>query len=181
MIGASNDDKNLSLKVSNVASEQYAKAHGRRTVTYTPHSRVGLQTESWLRHDLGSTHTGSHFAAIGLLPSRGCATFAQDMKFNADKMRSVARPSTDEEKAKRQARQENAVWLNTSAKIALNIRPILRRMGMSQSELAVKMNVSPSQVAKILSGKENLGLKTIDKIESALGVSLISVPTYEMA
>ena len=54
-------------------------------------------------------------------------------------------------------------------------------MGMSQSELAVKMNVSPSQVAKILSGKENLGLKTIDKIESALGVSLISVPTYEMA
>lgn len=102
------------------------------------------------------------------------------MKFNAEKMRSIARPSTEKENALRQNRIENAEWLNTSAKIALNIRTILRCMGISQVELAARMGVTPAQVTKILSGKENLGLKTIDKIENALGVSLISVPNYEM-
>lgn len=103
------------------------------------------------------------------------------MNFNAEKMRSIARPSTEKEKILRQNRIENAEWLNASAKIALNIRAILRRTGMSQVELAERMNVSPAQVTKILSGKENLGLKTIDKIETALGVSLIIVPSYEIA
>lgn len=103
------------------------------------------------------------------------------MKFDVEKMRAVARPATAEEKAMRQRRIDNAEWLNTSAKIALNIRAILRRIGMSQVELAARMNVSPAQVTKILSGKENLGLKTIDKVEHALGVPLISVPSYEMA
>lgn len=103
------------------------------------------------------------------------------MKFNAEKMRGIARPSTEKENALRQNRIENVEWLNTSAKIALNIRTILRRMGISQVELAARMGVTPAQVTKILSGKENLGLKTIDKIENALGVSLISVPKYEMA
>jgi len=102
------------------------------------------------------------------------------MKFNAEKMRSIARPSTEKEKTMRQNRMKNAEWLNTSAKIALNIRAVLRRMGISQVELAARMSVSPAQVTKILSGKENLGLKTIDKVENALGVSLISVPKYEM-
>lgn len=103
------------------------------------------------------------------------------MKFNAEKMRGIARSSTIKEMEMRQMRIENAEWLNTSAKIALNIRAVLRRLDISQVELAARMEVSPSQVTKILSGKENLGLKTIDKIENALGVSLISVPNYEMA
>ena len=37
------------------------------------------------------------------------------------------------------------------------------------------MGVTPAQVTKILSGKENLGLKTISKIENAIGHSLIEV------
>lgn len=81
----------------------------------------------------------------------------------------------------RQKRTDNAEWLNTSAKIALNIRAVLRKLGISQVELAARMDVSPAQVTKILSGKENLGLKTIDKIENALGLPLISVPSYEMS
>ena len=80
------------------------------------------------------------------------------MKFDAEKMRAIARPSTLEETEERLYRQENAEWLNTSAKIALNIRAILRRLGISQAELAARMDVSPAQVTKILSGKENLGL-----------------------
>ena len=105
----------------------------------------------------------------------------KDMKFNAEKLKSIARPSTNEEKARRQYRRENAEWLNASAKIALNIRATLRKLGISQTELAHRMEVSPAQVTKILSGKENLGLRTIYKIESALGVEIISVPTMEYA
>jgi len=38
------------------------------------------------------------------------------------------------------------------------------------------MGVSPQQISKILSGKENITLETICKIEEALGVELIEVP-----
>ena len=103
------------------------------------------------------------------------------MKFNAEKMRSIARKSTDEEKAKRTFRSENAEWLNTSAKIALSIRTLLRTLGISQAELAKRMDVTPAQVTKILSGKENLGLKTICKVEAALNAEIVCVPVPEMA
>ena len=32
-------------------AEPYAKAHGGFSVSYTPHWHVGLQKESWLRHE----------------------------------------------------------------------------------------------------------------------------------
>jgi transcriptional regulator with XRE-family HTH domain len=63
--------------------------------------------------------------------------------------------------------------------LALKIRRILREKGLSQYELAEKMYVSPAQITKILSGKENLGIKTISKIERALGVNLIEIPMPE--
>ncbi len=47
--------------------------------------------------------------------------------------------------------------------------------GISQSELARRMGVTPAQVTKILSGRENMGLKTITKVQSALGTPLFSV------
>ena len=34
-----------------VGYDSYAKAHERLFVAFTPHSRVGLQMESWLRHE----------------------------------------------------------------------------------------------------------------------------------
>ena len=37
------------------------------------------------------------------------------------------------------------------------------------------MDVSPSQITKILSGKENLSLQTIAKVEKAIGRSIISI------
>lgn len=98
------------------------------------------------------------------------------MKFNAQKLRNKAIPRSPKEMEMEAFRRENRNWLNASAKIALSIRAILRHNGISETEFARRLNASPTQVSMILGGKEDLGLKTIDKIENALGVSIIEVP-----
>lgn len=50
---------------------------------------------------------------------------------------------------------------------------------MTQSQLASKMGISPAMVTKLLSGKENLSLKTICGLEKALQIELLRVPSYE--
>ena len=97
------------------------------------------------------------------------------MKFNVEKLKQMSRPMTDEEKKDIEFRKENREWLAVSERLALKLRRILRTEGILQSELAERMGVTPAQVTKILSGKENLGLKTISKIENAIGHSLIEV------
>lgn len=62
-----------------------------------------------------------------------------------------------------------------SLKIALNVLTILDHKKMTQVELAQKMNVSAQQVSKLLKGKSNLTLETINKLEEALNVTLIEV------
>ena len=96
------------------------------------------------------------------------------MKFNVEKFKQISRPMNDKEREEIDYRNENREWLALSSKFALLIRHILKTEKITQSELASKMKVSPGQVSKILSGKENLGLQTISKIEKALGRSLIS-------
>ena len=57
-----------------------------------------------------------------------------------------------------------------------------KELGMTQRELADKMDVSPVYVGKLLKGNENLTLETICKIESVLGEKLLSVvKPYEKA
>ena len=95
------------------------------------------------------------------------------MKFNANKLKELSRPLSAAEKDELEFRKDNGEWLAISERLALKIRRILREKGLSQYELAEKMYVSPAQITKILSGKENLGIKTISKIERALGENLI--------
>lgn len=102
------------------------------------------------------------------------------MKFNVEKLKQMSRQMTDEEKKGIDFRRENRDWLAISERLALKLRRILRSEGISQNELAARMVVSPAQVTKILSGKENLGLKTISKIEKAIGQNLIEVATEEV-
>lgn len=101
------------------------------------------------------------------------------MKFNANKLKELSRPLSAAEKDELEFRKDNGEWLAISERLALKIRRILREKGLSQYELAEKMYVSPAQITKILSGKENLGIKTISKIERALGVNLIEIPMPE--
>jgi len=71
--------------------------------------------------------------------------------------------------------RKNIGWLKRSSKIAFHILRELDEQGISQKELASRMEVSPQYVNKIVKGKENLSLETISKIEEALGITLISV------
>jgi DNA-binding MarR family transcriptional regulator len=96
------------------------------------------------------------------------------MKFNAEKLKEISRPMTLVERQEIETRNENRDWLALSAKFALVLRHILRTEKMTQTELAARMGVSCVQVTKILSGKENLGLRTIAKVEKALGRNIIT-------
>ncbi|HEV2478687.1 MAG TPA: helix-turn-helix transcriptional regulator [Puia sp.] len=71
----------------------------------------------------------------------------------------------------RQARVRKKSW-----KVALRVLALLGEKGITQTELANRMNVSRQQVTKIVKGKENLTLETIDKLEHALGEVLLDVP-----
>lgn len=97
------------------------------------------------------------------------------MKFNAERLKSIAQPMTDEERAKMNYRIGNADWLRMSAAIALKIRKILRSQNISQVEFASRMKVTPAQISKLLSGKVNFELKTISKLQSVLGESIIDI------
>ena len=79
-----------------------------------------------------------------------------------------------EERQEISFRNENRDWLALSAKFALTVRHILRSEKITQTELASRMGVSCVQVSKILSGKENIGLQTIAKIERALDRSIVT-------
>lgn len=70
-------------------------------------------------------------------------------------------------------RVENEGRLDKSARIALKILRTIREINLSQKDLAKKLGVSPQQVSKILKGKENLTLETIDKLEKVLNIFLI--------
>lgn len=96
------------------------------------------------------------------------------MKFNVEKLKEISRPMTQSEREEIDVRNENRDWLALSAKFALLLRHILRTEKMTQTQLAMLMGVSSAQVTKLLSGKENIGLQTIAKVEKALGRSLVS-------
>lgn len=73
-------------------------------------------------------------------------------------------------------RAENKSWLNHSQSIAIKVLDRLDELGISQRELSERMGISAQQVSKILKGKENLTLESINKLETALGFELIDVP-----
>ncbi len=97
------------------------------------------------------------------------------MKFNIEKLQEIAKPLPEKERRDMEYQIENHDWLLLSVRLALRIRSLMEAQGISQSELARRMGVSPAQVTKILSGHENLGLKTIAKVEAALGQPLFNI------
>jgi plasmid maintenance system antidote protein VapI len=101
------------------------------------------------------------------------------MKFNIERLKEVAQPVSAEALKEAEYRKQNWDWLEKSALIALDIHAYLRKNNISKQEFAKMLGVSPAQVTKLLSGKENLGLKTISKIESILKMDLVVIPNFE--
>jgi transcriptional regulator with XRE-family HTH domain len=71
-------------------------------------------------------------------------------------------------------RIKNRAMLNESKKIALKILMKLEELGWKQADLARKMEVSPQQISKIVSGKENLSIETQIKLQTILNVPILA-------
>jgi ribosome-binding protein aMBF1 (putative translation factor) len=78
-----------------------------------------------------------------------------------------------QERASRKA--ENPKALEKSRIIAINILAQLRRLGMTQKDLAEKLQVTPQTVNSWVKGNSNFTIDTIVRIEEVLGVELIGV------
>ena len=71
-------------------------------------------------------------------------------------------------------RKENEVWLKWSRKIAMTIVDYMQENGLSRTDIAEKMGVSPQYVSRILSGNTNFSFKSIAEIEKKLGISCMN-------
>ncbi len=101
------------------------------------------------------------------------------MRFNIEKLKQIAQPMSEEARTELKYRDENREFLALSEKFALKVGYLLRKNGMTQADLAERMKVSTTQISKILSGKENIQLKTISKLQIALGTNLINFEIEE--
>lgn len=75
---------------------------------------------------------------------------------------------------KNKERIKNRAMLRESQKIALKILMKLDELKMSQKDLAKKLEVSPQQITKIVSGKENLTIETQIKLQTALNIPILA-------
>lgn len=71
---------------------------------------------------------------------------------------------------------ETKIFVRKYVDIVERIHNVLVSRGMTQKDLANLMEKRESEISKWLSGEHNFTLKSIAKLEAALGVELISVP-----
>lgn len=69
---------------------------------------------------------------------------------------------------------ENLRFITLSMTIAQRVNDILEERGIEKQDFATAMGWTPSGVSKLISGSENLTLRTIAKVEAVLGVSIIT-------
>ena len=75
---------------------------------------------------------------------------------------------------KNRARIKNRAMLRESQQIAMKVLEKLDVLRWSQKELAKRMGVSPQQISKIVSGKENLTIETQIKLQNMLDIPILA-------
>jgi transcriptional regulator with XRE-family HTH domain len=71
---------------------------------------------------------------------------------------------------------ENVRFVQKNLKISHQIAVLLKEKGWSQKDLAKKIGKQESEVSKLLSGRHNITLHTLTKIETVLGEDIIITP-----
>ncbi|WP_353088359.1 helix-turn-helix transcriptional regulator [Flavobacterium sp.] len=71
-------------------------------------------------------------------------------------------------------RIKNRLMLRESQKIAIKVLTKLDELKWTQRDLANALNVSPQQVTKIVSGKENLTIDTQIKLQNVLNIPILA-------
>ena len=83
--------------------------------------------------------------------------------------------------SKAQYLKDNWLWLRYSYAIAIKVRGRMRELGISQKELAAKLECTQQHISVLLGGKANMTLETMAKLEYALSVDLIGHGLQEFA
>lgn len=70
--------------------------------------------------------------------------------------------------------EESKIFVDKSLEIAHYIFQLMEQKGMKQKDLAAKMGKSEAELSKILAGMHNLTLRSVAKLEAALGKLLFA-------
>ncbi|WP_417266091.1 helix-turn-helix transcriptional regulator [Brumimicrobium sp.] len=95
------------------------------------------------------------------------------MKTNQEKFKSLVSKEKTNTAQKNKDRIKNRMRLRESQDIAMKVLDKLDELGWSQKRLADEMEVSPQQITKIVSGKANLTLESIVKIQTILEIPIL--------
>ncbi len=93
---------------------------------------------------------------------------------NKEKFMALVSPEKTSTISEIKARNKNRAVLRESQKIAFKVLLKLDDLGWSQKDLAKAMAITPQQVNKIVSGKENLTLKTQVKLQQVLDIAILA-------
>jgi transcriptional regulator with XRE-family HTH domain len=72
--------------------------------------------------------------------------------------------------------KDSKIFIEKTKAISNRISLFIAATDLKQKGLADKMGKSEAEVSKLLSGTQNLTLRTIAKVESVLGIELIKIP-----
>ena len=99
------------------------------------------------------------------------------MKRTIDIINSHKRDSPSIWKKEASEHRDNWYWMKYSMQIAVKVRSRMKILNLTQTLLAKKLGCSQQYVSLLLTGKENLTLETIAKLESALDIRLFGAET----
>lgn len=72
--------------------------------------------------------------------------------------------------------KDSEIFVDKSMQIANHIAMLLEAKGLKQKDLANSMGKSEAEISKLLCGMHNYTLRSISKLEAALGMDIINVP-----
>ncbi|MBY0478946.1 MAG: helix-turn-helix transcriptional regulator [Chitinophagaceae bacterium] len=72
--------------------------------------------------------------------------------------------------------EDSKIFVDKSLEIAHYIFRLMDQKGMKQKDLASKMGKTEAELSKILAGMHNLTLRSVAKLEAALGATIICTP-----
>lgn len=93
---------------------------------------------------------------------------------NKDKFNQLVSGEDNRTLADVNKRIKNRAMLRESQQIALKVLMKLDDFGWSQKDLAKAMEVTPQQITKIVSGKENLTIETQIKLQHILDIPVLA-------
>lgn len=91
-----------------------------------------------------------------------------------EKFKTLVSPERNDTVDRNRERVRDRDMLRESQRIALKVLERLDVLGWSRKDLALALLVSPQQVSKIVSGKENLTIATLVRLQQVLEIPILA-------